>query len=274
MTDPDSPTPPRVLILNISPGNINTRMAIGVVESITSGAAVNVVFASSGPYLDAGRNKAIAHSRRVTVEGIQDLPHDIPLAWDWLLFIDSDIEFRAEDIRTLLTPTLHPTYDPFMYPILSGVYVNPFDEGPVPGEDASPTNSYYGPVAYQWAERDDFPGALNGIRTPFLQRLSSRHLEIRQPVNEDWNPPGTVTTPSPVCEVDACGAGFLAIHHSLIDAMERVYPEPMVWFDEPVHKGVHCGEDFGFCIRVQEMGYPVLVNRACRVPHYKTTILI
>lgn len=276
--DPQEPDPsraPRVLFANISRGTVSTRMVTGIMDTLAHKMAVNSMFIESGPYLDAGRNKAIANALRIT-EGnvLVDLPHDLPLAWDWLLFVDSDIEFNHTHVGTLFAPVVHPTYDPYAYPVISGVYINPFDSGPVAGEPDPDGNGNFGPVAYESVIRDDLPGNLKGIPTPFLQRLSREALATRAPVNEEWNPKDTVPSPSPVTAVDACGAGFLAIHTSLIAKMIETYPEPMVFFDEPVVHGVHYGEDFGFCLRVREMGYPVLVNRACTPLHHKTTILI
>jgi hypothetical protein len=268
------PDPPRarVIVANINAGHLSADMVLGVINSLTTGRATSFVAASSGPYLDAGRNKAVVSCLRATTEGFVELPHAFPLLWDWLLFIDSDIEFRPDHIDTLFAPTLHPDYDPARLHLLAGVYVSGFDDGPVPGEE--PADGHFGPVVYEWVERDDLLGQLSGIPTMASRRISKSSFEALPPVNEAWNPPGTEISPSPVCEVAAVGTGFMGIHISLIREMQETYPEPMVWFDEPVINGVHYGEDFGFCYRVRDMGYPVLVNRACKVIHHKTTKLI
>lgn len=269
---------PRVLIGNISRGSISTAMALGTIKSLITGAAVSVIMVESGPYLDAGRNKALANGFRVTTDGIHDLPHSHPLAWDWFLFIDSDIEFTEEHIVTLFEPTRHAAFDPLTYPVISGVYVNPFDDEGVPGEGDDENGGHaghFGPVVYEWTTRTDLLGNRNGIPTETFRRLSRKALATLPPVDEPWNPPSPDgASPSPVCKVAAVGAGFLAIHVSLLQEMQRTYPEPMVWFDEPIVNEVHYGEDFGFALRVMELGYPVLVNRACTPLHHKTTKLV
>jgi hypothetical protein len=77
-----------------------------------------------------------------------------------------------------------------------------------------------------------------------------------------------------VCQVDALGTGFLAIHHTLLAKMAAHYGEPLPWFDEPVHESVHYGEDMGFALRCRTLGYPVLAHRGCRPLHNKTTKLL
>ncbi len=203
------------------------------------------------------------------------------MPWDWFLFVDSDIEFNHNHITTLFTPTLHPLYDPTRYPILSGVYHNPFDDEAVPGED-EPTITdagragFVGPVVYEWVERR-FPDMSDAEEPVWaFRRLSRASLSTLPPVNESWNPsaPDHAPTPSPVCSVAAVGCGFLAIHTSLLDHMADVYPLPLPFFDEPVLNTVHLGEDLAFCHRARSLGYPVLVNRACVVMHHKTMKLV
>lgn len=263
MTDtlPDPPRP-RVVLANISRESISQATHISIVHTLLANRLAHHIVAASGPYLDAGRNKAIAGA----------MAHD---DWDWFLFVDSDIEFTLDTFDTLFAPTTHPAYDARAYPVIGGVYVNPFDDKPVTGEDADPTGiGQVGPVCYEWAERDDLPGQLLGHPTPTFVRISRKALATLAPVDEPWNPPGTDTTPSPVCSVAAIGTGFLAIHRSILDTLGAHYGEPLPWFDEPVIHAVHYGEDFGFCHRVRELGYPVLAHRGCTPLHHKTIKLI
>lgn len=231
------------------------------------GRIVHHLLLPSGPYLDAGRNKA--------VDGAMKLRDDQGnLVWDWFLFVDSDIEFDVETFDALFAPMHHPDYDPICYPVVGGVYANPFDDAPVAGDEADEHPGQIGPVVYEWAERSDLPGNLMGVPTLTFCRLSRKTLATLPPVDEPWNPPGTEVSPSPVCEVGAIGTGFLAIHSSILDALGKHYGEPLPWFDEPVVHGVHYGEDFGFCHRVRELGYPVLAHRGCTPLHHKTIKLI
>lgn len=257
------PDRPRVIIANINPGHILAECVVGIINSLRTGTALSIAFAHSGPYLDSGRNKITAAV----------LASDLP--WEWVLMVDSDIEFDSTHVDTLLAPTLHPSFSPAAYPVLSGVYVNTFDNDDVPGEEDDAPGNHMGPVIFEYTKVTNLHGELNGIPTPNFRRLARSSLATRAPVNEAWNPPGDDTTPSPVCEVDGVGAGFLAIHRDFLTKMADVYPEPLHWFHEPVTPhGVHLGEDFGFCLRVREMGYPVLVNRACTVLHHKTIKLL
>lgn len=265
-SEPDSPRA-RVLLANISRDSISQATHTSIVRAVTSGRVVHHLVAASGPYLDAGRNKAVAGAMTL-------LDDDGNLTWDWLLFVDSDIEFDLETFDTLVAPLSHPAYDPVAYPVIGGVYVNPFDDSGVEGDDIDAYPGHFGPVCYEWKERDDLPGQLAGIPTPTFVRLSRKSLASLPPVNEPWNPPGTDTSPSPICEVAAIGTGFLAIHQSIFLSMGERYGEPVPWFNEPVHLAVHYGEDMGFALRCTEMGYPVLAHRGCTPLHHKTIKLI
>lgn len=70
--------------------------------------------------------------------------------------------------------------------------------------------------------------------------------------------------------VDACGAGFLAVHRSVAQLMLDTYKAPMPWFDEPLMCGRKMGEDFGFCLRLRQLGIPVWVRPDVHLDHYKT----
>lgn len=246
---------PIPLIANISRGSISTHTAAGFITSLREKLVSHVLLVESGPYLDMGRNKAVGNA--LTLDG-----------WDWLLFIDSDIEFSPDDIRTLLSPyssTYHShPLDPTSYPVIGGIYANPFDDGGVPGEE--PGEGTVGPVAYEWVERDDLPG-MDGAPTWAYRRLSRRALADRLPH------PVAGQVSEAICSVSALGTGFLAIHRSLLEKMQAEFPPPLPWFIEPVVNNVHMGEDMGFCHRVMCMGYPVLANRSCTVLHHKTVKL-
>lgn len=252
---------PRVLLANINRGSISTPMASGIINSLSSHRIRTVLFAESGPYLDAGRNNAVANALDV-------LDEDGNLTWDWLLFVDSDVEFAPGHVDTLFAPTLHPDYDPMACPIISGVYLNPYKDNGIVGEEDDPTDAHVGPVAYEWVERDDLAGELNGTPTFAFRRISKSTLAALPPH------PLTSSIYAPICEVACVGAGFMALHHSLLTRMLEEFGQPTPFFCEPIVNGVHLGEDMGFCHRVREMGYPVLVNRDCFLLHHKTVQLV
>lgn len=226
-------------------------MVGGVIQSMQAGVAHGFVMAESGPYLDSGRNRAIANC----------LTHPDD-AWEWLLFIDSDIEFTPEHISTLLSLHQSGWLSPADYPLIAGIYANPFTDE-VPGEEEG--GDHIGPVAYEWVEVENLAGELAGIPTPTFRRLSRKSLAAL---------PGVPGEGSDVCEVAAVGTGFMAIHRSLLDRMEREFAQPLPWFEEPVRNGIHYGEDMGFCLRLMDMGYPVLVHRGVTPLHHKTLKLI
>lgn len=75
--------------------------------------------------------------------------------------------------------------------------------------------------------------------------------------------------PDDLVQVDACGAGFLAIHRDLLLKMQNEFPPPTPWFAEVPVNGIQCGEDLTFCARLAKMGVPVYANRAVTVGHIK-----
>jgi GT2 family glycosyltransferase len=85
-------------------------------------------------------------------------------------------------------------------------------------------------------------------------------------------------SPTELWQVGAVGAGFLAIHRSVLEAMaEKHATDAWPWFkfaqrDTAAGPDV-MGEDYVFALRVQALGYPVFVNTRIHVGHIKTRIL-
>ncbi len=225
-------------------------MVGGVIQSLQAGLVHGFVMAESGPYLDSGRNRAIANCL--------EQPDD---AWEWLLFVDSDVEFTPQHVADLLRPyTAEFPLDPTAFPVIGGIYANPFADE-VPGEAEG--DDRIGPVAYEWVSVTNLHGELEGVPTYTFRRLSRKSLAALSSIfGED------------VCQVAAVGTGFMAIHKSLLRTMEAKYGQPLPWFEEPVRNGIHFGEDFGFHLRLMDMGYPVLVHRGVTPLHHKTIKLI
>jgi GT2 family glycosyltransferase len=75
-------------------------------------------------------------------------------------------------------------------------------------------------------------------------------------------------------QVVATGAAFLLVHRTVLEQIaaadfNRTYP----WFQETELQGKTCGEDFTFCLRAGQVGYPVWVNTAVRIGHHKSYVL-
>ncbi len=256
MTDQAGTLPPRVVIATISRDSLRMGMVGGVIQSLQAGVAHGFVMAESGPYLDSGRNRAVANCLTQP-----------PDAWEWLLFIDSDVEFTPEHIATLFSPYTYTPESEYplsatTHPLIAGIYANPFNDE-VPGEEEGADR--IGPVAYEWVSVTNLAGELAGIPTETFRRLSRKSLAALPSVDDHHED---------VCGVAAVGTGFMGIHRSFLTHMESEYAQPLPWFEEPVHNGIHYGEDMGFCLRLMDMGYPVLVHRGVTPLHHKTIKLI
>lgn len=114
-----------------------------------------------------------------------------------------------------------------------------------------------------------FGGGRSGVMFPTMYRL--RKAEPNQsPVEviEDY-------PEDALCEVDATGAAFLLIHRGVLENMGKVYEgSPYPWFLEgSVYKGTKFGEDWAFCMRAKEAGYPIYVHTGCKIGHVKPQVL-
>lgn len=248
---------PRVCILNISRGQIGIHLAGGLLECANRGAIVNVHLVESGPYLDAGRNRAVSEALK-----LQDPDAPNGLQWDWMLFVDSDMELKADNVFALFEPyhtSLDATpdliLDPLEHPVIGGYYMNPYDDGLYPDQ------GNLGPVVYEWGNFTNVLDFDPERIVPSYRRMSTRVIEE----GEGYPHPS-----SPLMKVDVVGTGFMAIHSSILQPMLDTYRLPCPWFTEPIINERLYGEDLGFCFRLMEMDYPVLLHRGVRVTHDKT----
>lgn len=76
-----------------------------------------------------------------------------------------------------------------------------------------------------------------------------------------------------VARVFSVGAGFLLVHRSVFETIQKDAGGDNCWFREGVIEGRDFGEDTSFCIRAAISGFPVHVNRGIRVGHVKSAIL-
>jgi len=153
--------------------------------------------------LDNSRNEVAARFMRRDVE--------------WLLTIDTDIVFRAEDFDAL---------------VASGDWANPVVTG-----------CYF---------VDEKPPRLAAARTEGMLIKSL----------EDWKEDALEP-------VDWCGAGFMLIHRSVFEA---IGPNPYRQ-DVLAPNGDLVGEDYAFCHRAREKGFPIMLNTAVFLGHVKPRVL-
>ena len=70
-------------------------------------------------------------------------------------------------------------------------------------------------------------------------------------------------------EVDWCGAGFMLIHREVLEKLgDEPYRQDIV-----APSGALVGEDYSFCHRAREAGFPVKVDTDIFVGHVKSRIL-
>jgi GT2 family glycosyltransferase len=114
-----------------------------------------------------------------------------------------------------------------------------------------------------------FGGGRSGIMFPTLYRLRVAGPN-EEPVEVIKDYP-----PDQLCKVDATGAAFLLMHRDLLVRMEREWGEtPYPWFIEgSVYKGMTFGEDWAFCLRAKQLGYPLYVHTGVKIGHAKKQIL-
>lgn len=228
-------TATRFILGNISPGQLRLEFELSVhrLKDSTAQLAEHglelaaTVFNACGPYLDDGRNRVV------------EACYYMEQPWDWLLFVDSDIEFSVQNVIDLLTWAQE---DPVARPIVGGTYF-------------SSNGSQFFTVAYR-LNRAVSTGPYESIPVEEVQKMVD---------NGETGP----------MAVDALGTGFMAIHRSVIEEMPKVWLKPQPWFAELVSAlddgtAVHMGEDLTFCARAQEMGYPIWLHTGVRLIHYKT----
>ncbi len=181
----------------------------------------------AGPYLDDERNRCVEWFNTQTTS-------------DYLLFVDSDTGFRAEQPFELVT--LATQLD---LKLVGGVYMNAWSNFPTDTQ-----GSGTGPVAYRWEDAED--------GTRFLAKIPWKEVDACE---------------DPTMPVDAMGTGFMAIHRDLLKLLEVRYGFPCPWFAEPVLNGVHMGEDMTLCLRATLEGHRPQLATKILVDHYKTCMI-
>lgn len=186
-----------------------------------------------------GRSMELSHARNTAAAAF--LASDA----DWLLWIDTDIGFQPDALEKLMSVA-----DPVSAPVVGGLC---FVEGDYTHDFHGGLRSSLAPTLYDWCwvePKNGMPGAY---------KLTNR---------QDW-PSDEVT------RVGATGCGFLLTHRSVYEKIADWSRDnggpPTIWFERiPGPDGEKCGEDISFCLRVHQVGLPVLVHTGVTTTHQKT----
>ena len=152
---------------------------------------------------------------------------------DWLLMVDDDIGYSEDDVKFVTS------HDHTKYPIVTGLYANNFPEVGIV------------PLCYDYRYDPEAQARKHCI-------MSNAQF---------WNLPRV--DDSTLVEIDGCGAGFLAIHRSVLTAMYEQYGPHQPWFAELVLTSVWTGEDLMFCLRAKTMGYSIMADIRTNLTHDK-----
>lgn len=185
-----------------------------------------------GPYLDDGRNMCVETFIHHTDS-------------DYLLFIDSDIEFEVNQPYALIETMIEQGVT-----VATGVYYSPNVHSLVKGIT---------PVIYQWGPN------------PHMKNLDDPSTLVQDLIPLTVDQLDSFTPGNKLHPIDSCGAGFLAIHrsvfHDVSSHQPRGYPAP--WFGTAVIEGIHMHEDHVFCIRAAAVGHQPHVLPCLELRHMK-----
>lgn len=198
---------------------------------------------TSGPYLDIGRNQLVK----------QLLDDPVLATSDWFVFLDDDIAFTPSHATALLDAAIASNTR-----IASGPYwcLDPNFGEAICAYKLTPYDPAVHPESCHWSIQPD---------GQFLRVLRFDEL---------GNDPLPVTS---------FGAGFMAVHRTLLEEFADAFAHPQKWFAEMVlpsghpesQGGLWHGEDHMFCLRAIALGEtPILVPGARGIIHYKTVGMV
>lgn len=154
--------------------------------------------------------------------------------FDYLLFVDSDISWTPDDVTKIVAAAeAHP------HPaIFTGAY----------------SSTRHG---VPFVVAGNYAMGTRNVECFTMDEFYALHANVGD---------GVVT-------VDGAGAGFMLIPRAVIDTLLEIHGSPVPWFCEPIIDGVHHGEDYGFCMRAADAGFPTYLVPSVTLLHNKTVAL-
>lgn len=268
----------RICVAVICPNSMDLPHILSLLAARDAG--FKIIIVPAGPYLDIERNKAIDMALEFMDAGTHD----------WVVCMDSDVQFDWRDLLNLCV-------DPVDHPITSGVYHNHFhDVGRVP-------------VLYRWD-----PDLTQHVNLFCHEVGCCPEVPIRVDLPE-------AQKSLPQLEPDALGfvpiagfgAGYLAIHSSVLVTMRDRYKVPVPYrpslpsvqvegnslpevevapapddnshlpqfstaqayfIEQTLSNGMWYGEDFMFALRaVNDLGYKLYALPSAKGLHFKKVAL-
>lgn len=106
------------------------------------------------------------------------------------------------------------------------------------------------------------------------ERIYPTMYRLRKP--EHGESPVEIITdyPEGMCEIDATGAAFLLMHRQALEKIGAEYAGVAPWFIEgSVYHGISFGEDWAFCMRAKQLGFPIYVHTGVKIGHEKPQVI-
>lgn len=152
----------------------------------------------------------------------------------YLMFIDNDATWHPQAITRLMSHDLPM--------VCGGMYTRDLPPSPTWGKYVGTTKD--GKEIYRYGE--SARRAIQKMRNNGITSLEGNAVCLEQTPHDLW-------------EIDGCGMHFTMIRRDVIEALKEPY-----FLDE---NGTGAGEDFYFCRKVKEAGFPIYVDESIHTGH-------
>lgn len=241
-----------VVIGMITPGSVNLACMTSLIHARDAGA--DLAIHPSGPYLDVGRNVVMKSFREESKR-------------KWLVWIDSDVALWTPEMIELLIA------DPDKRPVVSGVYHNFFHSEPRVDRHGVQQPDILGraPVLYRWIKETQLFHNYTCREIGCCPEPARKHIRRLKRDADGY------------VKVDGFGAGYLALHREVIDAVHDQFATRIEGIEKPVTQqawfceqtlgnGIWYGEDYMLAMRVADVGAPIYAHPGASSVHYKNNI--